>query len=207
MYKLIKTYIVKEWDELTDEEKEKEKEKNREAILESWQQQQQELFEEELNRASKGAIQFKNVWYNSIDVEEYGSTYFLRDNVKNIDFNIESFSISDLYFESDGKKLVKYNELKKKNDYGGYISILPKYKIAEDLTGYLTFEEIDEAITHDVDFKKQYDIFIELYNEFVEAINNALSIIDDLWDVPDEFIEDSCNEEEYTFFEKSEVIG
>lgn len=203
MYKLIKTFIVKEWDELTEEEKEKEKEKNMDSILESWQEYQQELFEEEIYRASNGAIQFKNEWYNSLDVEDYYNTYWLRNNTKNINFNVESFSITDLYFESDGKKLLKYNELQ--NCDGGYISILPKYKIAEDLSGYVTFEEIEKAIKNDDEFKKQYDIFIELYNEFVDDINNALSILDDMYDVPEEFIEDSCQWKEYTFFEKSEV--
>lgn len=206
MYKLIKTYIVKEWDELTDEEKEKEKEKHYEAILESWQEQQHELFEEEINRASSGAIQFTGEWYNSIDTQEYGTRYYLHDNVRNINFNIESFSISELYFESDGKKLLKYNELKNKNYYGGFISILPKYKIAEDLTGYATFEEIQKAIENDEEFKKQYNIFIELYNEFVDAINNALSILDDLYDVPEEFINDFCDWKDYEFFDKMEVI-
>lgn len=205
MYKLIKTYVVKEWNELTEEEKEKEKEKNYDSILESWQEQQHELFEEELNRASNGAIQFKNVWYNSLNVEDYYTTYWLRDNVKNINFNIDSFCINDLYFESDGKKLVKYNELDKSSD-GGYISILPKYKIAEDLTGYVTFEEIEKAIENEEEFKKEYNIFIELYNEFVDNINDALSILDDFYDVPDEFVEDYCEWMEYEYFDKMEVV-
>ena len=118
MYKLIKTYVVKTWDELSDEEKEQEKEKNRDLIAEAWQEQLQEDFEEELSRAASGAVQFAGKWYNSIDVQEYGTSYFLRDNVKNINFNIDSFSINDVYFESDGKKLVKYNDLKKKAYYG-----------------------------------------------------------------------------------------
>lgn len=206
MYKLIKTYIVKEWDELTEEEKEKEKEKNYDSILESWQEQQQELFEEEINRAQNDAIQFKKEWYNSLDVEDYNTTYWLRNNVRNINFNIDSFCINDLHFESDGKKLLKYNDLQKKNYYGGDISILPKYEISGDLTGYVTFEEIEKAIENDEEFKKEYNIFIELYNEFVDDINNALSILDDFYDVPDEFVEDYCEWKEYEYLDKTEVI-
>lgn len=206
---ITKKYVIKEWSELTKEEKEKEVNKAYDYLSESWSRNvlsdidySLEVLWQEVK-----SIRFVKDFYHSIDMG-YSHTYFIK-RIIDIEFNNPVIDIDDLDFDHNGKQLKHYDELDK-NDNGGYIhldpySLDPRVYEILDTCGWVTFADIESVLEFDKSLKEVYESFKNDYDTFVDEINSILKLYDDIDNIPDDFIDENMETTEYEFFIDSEV--
>lgn len=89
MKTILKKYIVKTWDELTEEEKEKEIERNCEILTNEWNNLCYENFEFELEDIKDS---YKNIKFDDVYIDDNSQGWWI-DRVKNFNYQVDDIVI------------------------------------------------------------------------------------------------------------------
>lgn len=187
MKTILKKYIVKTWDELTEEEKEKEIERNCEILTNEWNNLCYENFEFELEDIKDS---YKNIKFDDVYIDDNSQGWWI-DRVKNFNYQVDDIEI-----------------------YGESISL---YDI--DLTIHRIINHIteDDVVVEDyyIDsdklkkikatkkYQKWVNEIVKDVNKWIDEINEVcINYTRDIYDVPDDFVEDYFinNEIEFEYY-------
>lgn len=175
MKTIFKKYIVKTWDELTEEEKEKKKDEYYEQLMEDWSDVLYNDFEEELAdiQCRYSNIKFKDV--------------YLRDNSQGwwID------EIKDFIYQVEDVKI--YGEWISLDDINLKIGTTINFITADDINIYEYNIDDDKLkkIKATKKYKKWADEIVKDVNNWINEINEVcINYINNLYDIPDDFIND-----------------
>lgn len=211
MRTITKKYIIKTWDELTDEEKEKEIEKNSEQLYCDYDNSEWEATEYCLNDliSNLKIIHFRdNDILKTISFDDNSQGWWIdRVTEKNIFATCDTFDFSDIEFEKFyGQELKKIENLK--NITGCYCYFNQFQTDFE--SGYYTFEELEKmsniTINNKLEYEKFYNAWNEFkkeYNYFVEQFNLIINeYFDNRYNLPQDYIDFFFEDMEFEFFEE-----
>ena len=176
MKTILKKYVVKTWDDLTEEEKEAEKEKYCEQISICWDDLCYENFKNELEEIKE---RYKNIKFDDVLLDYNSQVGFRIDSIENFNYYGEEISIygEDIsLYDIDIKICRTIN------------SITSDDIIIEDY--YIDSEKLEK-----IKATKKYEKWV---NEIVKDVNNWIDEINEVCEnymnnynyVPDDFVED-----------------
>ena len=187
MKTILKKYIVKTWDELTEEEKEKEKERYCEEISRDWDDLCYENFKNELEEIKE---RYKNIKFDDIYLDGNSQGWWI-DSIKNFEYYPKEISI-----------------------YGEYISLYDiDIKICKTIKNITTDDIIIEDYYIDSEklekikatkkYAKWVNDIVEDVNKWIDEINEVcINYMNNYNYVPDDFVEDyfKNNDIEFTYY-------
>ena len=209
-----KKYIVKTWDELSEDEKQKEIEKNSEQLYCDYDNSEWELAEHCLNDliSNLKIIHFKdNDILKAIYFDENSQGWWI-DRV--IEKNI--FATCDIFDMENVELILKWGRLHTfendfNNNYSGCYCYFNQFQTDFE-SGYYTFEELEKMSNTLAtnsnglkfeefniawnEFKKEYNYFVEQFNLIInEYFNNR-------YNLPQDFIDNFFEDMEFEFFKE-----
>lgn len=175
MKTILKKYVVKTWDELTEDEKETEKEKYCEEIYKDWDDLCYERFKYDLEDIKE---RYKNIKFDDI-LLDYNSHGYWIDSIKGFEYCPEEISIY-------GEDISLYD-----------IDIKICQTIKNITTDDIIIEDyyIDSEKLEKIKATKKYKKWV---NDIVEDVNNWIDEVNEICNnyiknynyVPDDFVED-----------------
>lgn len=177
MKTILKKYIVKTWDELTEEEKEKEKERYYEEIDREWYDVLYNDFEEDLSDIQG---RYKNIKFDDIYLDDNSHGWWI-DRVKNFNYQVDDIVI-----------------------YGELISLYDIDLTIHQIINHITEDDvvvedyyIDDNKLEKIKATKKYEKWV---NDIVEDVNKWIDEINEVCIkymsnynynyAPDDFVED-----------------
>ena len=195
-----KKYIVKTWDELTEEEKQEKIHNNWEDLVMEW---DNGLWDETMNRLNDLLSELKIIRFNgdvldtfSFDDNSQG-WWIGRIKTKNIIAFCDEFIFNEVDFDF-GRR----NQFQTDFEDGYY-----NYNDLELMANEKA--QNDNGLIH-VEFNKAWKKFKKEYNYFVEQFNKIINdYFDDRYDMDEEFIDNYFEDMEFEFLEdiEDEVTG
>lgn len=187
MKTILKKYIVKTWEELTEDEKEKEKERYCEKISSDWADLRYEDFKNDLEDIKD---RYKNINFDDVYID-YNSQGFWIDCIKNFRYYPKEISIygENIYLYNIDIKICKTIRNITSDDI-----IIEDYYIDDNKL---------EKITATKKYKKWINDIVEDVNKWIDEINKICkNYIDNFNVVPNDFIEDYFinNEIEFEYY-------
>ena len=187
MKTILKKYVVKTWDELTEEEKKKKKERYYKEIDREWYDVLYNDFEEDLSDIKD---RYKNIKFDDVYIDDNSQGWWI-DCIKNFKYYPKEISIygEDIsLYDIDIKICRTIN------------SITSDDIIIEDY--YIDSEKLEK-----IKATKKYEKWV---NEIVKDVNNWIDEINEVCEnymnnynyVPDDFVEDyfKNNDIEFTYY-------
>ena len=198
METILKKYVVKTWDELTEEEKEVGKEKYCEEISRDWDDICYEDFKYELEDIKE---RYKNIKFDDI-LLDYNTQCYWLDKIKGFEYYPEEITIygENIYLYDVDIKICKTIN-----------SITSDDIIIEDY--YIDNDKL-EKIKATKKYQKWVNKIVEDVNNWINEVNEVCkNYIEDWDDIPDDFVEDyfKNNDIEFEYYintikENNEII-
>lgn len=175
MKTILKKYVVKTWDELTKEEKEKEKERYYEEIESDWYDVLYNDFKESLSDIQD---RYKNIKFDDIYLDDNSQGWWI-DRIKNFNYQVDGLYVYDVYIRlyDIGLTIHKIISHITEDDI-----IIADYNIDSD--------EL-KKIKATKKYQKWVNDIVEDVNKWIDEINEVcINYMNDIYDMPDYFIED-----------------
>lgn len=177
MKTILKKYIVKTWDELTEDEKEIEKEKYCEEIYRDWDDLCYENFKNELEEIKE---RYKNIKFDDIYLDDNSHGWWI-DRVKNFNYQVDDIEI--------------YGELISLYDIDLTIHKIINHITEDDVVveDYYIDDNKLEKIKATKKYKKWVNDIVEDVNKWIDDINEVCIKYMNNYNynyTPDDFVED-----------------
>lgn len=187
MKTILKKYVVKTWDELTEEEKEKQKEKYYDMLVNDWSNVLYNDFEEELADIQD---RYKNIKFDDIYINDDSQGWCI-DKIKNFKYQVDDINI--------------YDESLSLYDIDFTICKIIKHITKDDVIveDYYVDSDKLKKIKATKKYQKWVNKIVEDVNKWVDEINEVcINYMNDLYDMPDYFIDDYFinNEIEFEYY-------
>lgn len=198
MKTILKKYIVKTWDELTEDEKEAEKEKYCERISICWDDLCYENFKNEIEEIKE---RYKNIKFDDVLLDYNSQVGFRIDSIENFNYYAEEISI---YGEDISLYDIDIRIYKNINSITSDDIIIEDYYIDSDKL---------EKIKATKKYQKWVNDIVEDVNKWIDEVNEICNnYIKNYNYVPDDFVEEFFTNRESDFeyyvntVEEDEVI-
>lgn len=177
MKTILKKYVVKTWDELTEEEKEEQKEKYCEEIYRDWDDLCYENFKNELEEIKE---RYKNIKFDDIYLDDNSHGWWI-DRVKNFNYQTDDIAI--------------YGELISLYDIDLTIHQIINHITEDDVVveDYYIDDNKLEKIKATKKYKKWVNDIVEDVNKWIDEINEVCIKYMNNYNynyAPDDFVED-----------------
>lgn len=185
MKTILKKYVVKTWEELTEDEKEKKKENYCEDISSSWWELCYKDFEYGLEEIKE---KYKNIKFENVYIDDNFQCWCVEE-VKGFKYCTDSISIYDENISIDDIDLTirKTIEMITANDV-----IIDDY--------YIDSNKL-ERIKNTKKYQKWVEEIVQDVNNWVEEINNLCKdYMKKVYNIPNEFVEDYFRDDEFDFY-------
>ena len=185
MKTILKKYVVKTWEELTEDEKEKKKENYCEDISSSGWELCYKDFEYGLEEIKE---KYKNIKFENVYIDDNSQCWCVEE-VKGFKYCTDSISIYDENISIDDIDLTirKTIEMITANDV-----IIDDY--------YIDSNKL-ERIKNTKKYQKWVEEIVQDVNNWVEEINNLCKdYMKKVYSIPDEFVEDYFRDDEFVFY-------
>lgn len=184
MKTILKKYVVKTWDELAEEEKEKEIESNCEILTNEWNNLCYENFEFELEDIKDS---YKNIKFDDVYIDDNSQGWWI-DRIKGFEYYPEEIFIY-------GEDISLY-------DIDIKICRTIKNITADDIIieDYYIDSDKLKKIKATKKYQKWVNEIVKDVNKWIDEINEVcINYTRDIYDVPDDFVEDYCKNNEVKF--------
>ena len=208
-----KKYIVKTWDELTEEEKQEKIHSNWENLVIEW---DNGLWDETVNCLNDLLSELKIIRFKGgiLDTFSFGDNshgwWIERIKTKNINAFCDTFDFSEVDFDFGrrNQSLLKTGDIKRafvfcycrfnhfQTDFinGWYnLSDLKRLSNVKNKNGDLKYKEFNYAWN---EFKKEYNYFVEQFNKIINGY------FDNRYNMDEEFIDNYFEDMEFEFLEE-----
>lgn len=175
MKTILKKYVVKTWNELTEEQKEQEKENYCEEISRDWDEVCYEDFKYGLEDIKD---RYKNIKFNNVYLD-YNSQGYWIDSIDGFDYSPEEITICG---ENINLYDIDIKICKTINSITSDDIIIEDYYIDDDKL---------EKIKATKKYQKWINKIVEDVNNWIKEVNEVCNTyMEDYDDVPDDFVED-----------------